>query len=156
VTHSEELVDFVSKATLADLRVVEMSATAEGVGDADTFEIRFDATSRVREDASDLSVEYRVRSVVEVWDHARSPLLKVTSTWGATFRFADNPISTDEAVRSEFQSAVVIMTVYPYIRELVQSTCARFGLPGVVLPLVKASELERVDLAPEDATPVEA
>lgn len=156
MTHSEELVDFVGKATLADLRVVELSAATEGRGDADTFEIRFDATSRIWEDHAELRVEYRVRSVVEVRDQAKDALLKVSSTWATTFCFAERPISTSESVRSEFQSAVVIMTVYPYIRELVQSTCARFGLTGVVLPLVKADEIRGVDLAPEDATPSEA
>lgn len=150
MTHSDELVDFANKAILADLRVVQMDATSPNAGAPDNFEVKLDATSRVRDDLDELRVDYRIRGFVDVMDESKKLLLKMSSTWGASFTFAEPPISTSDEVRNEFQAAVIIMSVYPYIRELAQSTCSRFGLPGVVIPMLKAGDLQGANLAPSD------
>lgn len=151
MSHSEALVDLAAKAVLADLRVIEMEASTAAFGAPDSIQARFDASSRVIDDEKGLKVEYRVRNTTEVSDAEGQLLFSTTSTWGVSFRFTDRPVSTDELVRKEFQEAVVMMTVVPYVRELVNSTASRFGFPGVVFPLMKAGEIRRVDQSTEES-----
>lgn len=42
-----------------------------------------------------------------------------------------------------------MMTVAPYVRELVSSTASRFDLAGVVVPLIKAGKLREAPAATE-------
>ncbi len=144
MTHSALLQDFAAKAALADLRVISLDASVDAAGEAANIEARFDAFSRVRDEAGDLCVDYRVRNETEVKDAAGQVLISIRSTWALSFTFSEPPESVDDSVRREFQSAVVMMTVVPYVRELVSSTAARFGFPGVVVPLIKAGELHEV------------
>lgn len=158
MTHSNLLQDFAAKATLTNLRVVSMEASADAAGEPANIEARFEASSRVS-DADDPQVDYRVRNETNVSDTAGQVLFSIRSTWRLSFTFTEPPKSTDDAVLREFQSAVVMMTVVPYVRELVSSTAARFGFPSVMVPLIKASELQEAPsgtTTPEPTRPGES
>lgn len=147
MSHSAFLKDFAAKAVLDDLRLVSLEASVDAAGEAANIEARFDASSRVLDNADGPQVDYRVRNETEVKDAEGQVLFSIKSTWALHFNFAAQPTSIDEEVRREFQTAVVMMTIVPYVRELVNSTASRFGLPGVVVPLIKAGELHEVPSA---------
>jgi hypothetical protein len=149
MSHSDALVDFAAKAVLSDLRVIEMEASTAAFGDPKGIQARFDASSRLVDDEERPKVEYRVRNTTEVNDADGQLLFSITATWGVIFSFTDRPMATDESVLKEFQASVVMMAVVPYVRELVNSTAARFGFPGVVFPLMKAGDLREADLSAE-------
>ena len=148
MSHSQLLQDFAAKAELADLRVVALEASFDAPGEGEAIEARFDASSRVRNESDGLYVDYRVRNETEVKDTVGQVLFSIKSTWALGFTFSDPPESSDEAVRREFQTTVVMMTIAPYVRELVSSTAARFGFTGVVFPLIKAGELRETPATP--------
>ncbi|MBO9046716.1 hypothetical protein JG550_000849 [Curtobacterium flaccumfaciens pv. flaccumfaciens] len=52
-----------------------------------------------------------------------------------------------ERVAREFAEAVGVMAVYPYLRELVQSSSARLSLPPVTLPLLRQGA---INLTPDN------
>lgn len=147
MSHSALLKDFAAKAVLDNLRLVSLEASVDAAGEAANIEARFDASSRVLDNADGPQVDYRVRNETEVKDAEGQVLFSIKSTWSLHFDFVAQPTSIDEEVRRAFQTAVVMMTIVPYVRELVNSTASRFGLPGVVVPLIKAEELHEVPSA---------
>jgi hypothetical protein len=62
------------------------------------------------------------------------------------FRFPEEHEVSEDVAR-EFAEAVGVMSVYPYLREFVQSSSARLSLPPVTLPLLRQGE---VDLTPDE------
>jgi hypothetical protein len=151
---SEALVDFTAKSMLADLRVIEMEASIAAFGEPKGIKVRFDNSSHLVDDTDTLQLEYRVRNTTEVNGADGGLLFSTKSTWAVSIAFTDRPMSTDEAVLEEFQASVVMVAVIPYVRELVNSTAARFGFPGVLFPLMKAGDLHETnpatDSSPQD------
>ena len=56
----------------------------------------------------------------------------------------------DQDCLEEFGKANALFHVWPYWRELIQSTCARFGLPAMMLPMYKVPASSRAEEASDD------
>lgn len=56
----------------------------------------------------------------------------------------------DQDCLEEFGKANALFHVWPYWRELIQSTCARFGLPAMVLPMYQVPASNRAEDMGED------
>jgi len=56
------------------------------------------------------------------------------------FRFPEADDVSEEVAR-EFAEAVGVMSVYPYLREIIQSSSARLSLPPITLPLLRQGEV---------------
>lgn len=65
------------------------------------------------------------------------------------YRFPEDREVSEDLAR-EFAEAAGVMAVYPYLRELVQTSSARLSLPPVTLPLMRQGE---VNLSPKDESP---
>ena len=71
---------------------------------------------------------------------------KYVADAASQYRYPDDHEVSEEVAR-QFAEAVGVMAVYPYLRELVQTSSARLSLPPVTLPLMRQGE---VNLSPKD------
>jgi len=65
-----------------------------------------------------------------------NPVVTVNSTFTLSF---ESEMAIDEDIFEILAQTTVLITAWPYFRELVQSTTTRMGIPPVVIPPLQAS-----------------
>lgn len=73
----------------------------------------------------------------------------INFTHQAIFRFTGNSRPEDETV-GHWVNANVVFMLYPYVREVVQSTSMRVGLPAIVLGYLNRNSVMPVSLTATD------
>lgn len=90
----------------------------------------------------DVAVEVRVAGH-EKKEGTGEPPFKMDADIVLRYKFQDELPDLTEQHYKHFAELNAFMNAWPYVRELVQSTTARMGLPPLVLPLLKSSILKK-------------
>lgn len=146
-TTLQEYEDFVAKADISSITLHELHAETVGTGEPAGMQFQFEAASRLREPSG---IDFRVRAHALVEDAEHEGVFDLNATWIVPVDFESEPASMSDELRTQFQTDVVLMAVFPYVRELVQATAARFGVANLVIPLMKRGELNPQPPAAED------
>ena len=84
-----------------------------------------------RRDASGLDFAVTLRIVCD------EPAFHIHTTFLARYLFADGGLTASKTEVEAFRKSHAVLTVWPYIREFVQTVTARMGFPTEPLPLVR-------------------
>lgn len=137
--------EFVQRTNLLDIVPKELRAKSTGQGEPDGIQLKFDVASK----PWDEGLQYRVRANARVDDEDGDSILELSGTWMVFVSVENDAMEgISEEIRVQYQKDVVLMAVVPYVREMVQSTCAKFGVPGIVVPLVKRDQIDRMQHGP--------
>ncbi len=130
-----EIQDVSLKSVEGDLLVSKEQVLAE----AEWFVSQDRATKfRLDEAKKELWVEVKLTATVRGGD--KDDLIRCSGTFVVTYIFnAPEPLPLEErdAYLSAFANINAVFNVWPYFRELVQSTVARMGVPPLVLSVYR-------------------
>lgn len=130
--------EFVQATDLVGIALVECSAQRTGGVDLDEpldTTLTLESAQRV----SDNELDYRFQFACSV-AQGGTDVAAIGATFVASYANAMSDAVSEEFVL-QFAQDVVIMAVYPYMREFAQSTAARLDIPNFTLGLVKRGEL---------------
>ena len=85
----------------------------------------------IRSDVSGLDFAVTLRIVCD------EPAFHIYATFLARYLFADGARSASKTEVEAFRKSHAVLTVWPYIREFIQTVTARMGFPTEPLPLVR-------------------
>lgn len=135
---AQDYAEFVQETDLVGISLVEFSAKRSGGVDLNgALDTTLSLESAQRITAEEL--DYRFQFSCDIAQNDTD-----VATISATFVVScANPRAAeiDEEFVLRFAQDVAVMAVYPYMRELAQSTAARLDLPNFTLNLVKRGEL---------------
>ena len=91
---------------------------------------------------------YKIHATVSGRIPDQTEIFRFRCQYQTIFRYAEGTEFTGEEIEA-FGSTSVMLIVFPYLRETLQSTAAKSGLPGVLLqslkiPMVGAEETDDV------------
>lgn len=103
--------------------------------DIEQFELSDDSNPERKIKFLRYSVETGVRFVVAETQEASEPTVRaeITAVFSAEYAVTNQEAITDEGLSAFSEN--VTYHVWPYWREFIHSTCARFRLPGTMLPM---------------------
>lgn len=86
-------------------------------------------------------------------DFGQKPIVAVTCAYLLEYHL-DSPPPADarDDLLSAFAKVNGVYNAWPYLREVVQNTCARMNLPPMVLPVFRVIRPSKKDLKANDAT----
>lgn len=142
----------------------EVADAAELLGLGDLVDVRFlEFAARLldepREDFEDDDVQQSMDVMLGVSEGAIEVRVtmrvetKVAHFSGvAATQFRHDPrVSVSPQVAQEFAERVGVMSVYPYLRELVQTSSTRLRVDSVTLPLLRPGNVQLSEVASPDA-----
>lgn len=135
-------------ADLSDIRLESLGCSApvdkdEIVGQ--DCDLRIATGTKYDHDEDSASLIVRVRARVELHelhgagDKAGRPVVQIKAIFRLTYQLPENPPPEEmkEELFSSFAAVNGVYNAWPYLRELVQSTTARMGYPGILIPLYR-------------------
>ncbi|WP_147470292.1 hypothetical protein [Corallococcus sp. AB049A] len=77
-------------------------------------------------------------------DEQEDPFLNLRYTVAGRYAVPDNfAHSLDDALLRQFAETNAMMHLWPYLRAYVSNSCAQFGLPGLMLPVLRQPSAKR-------------
>lgn len=132
-----EFEKLLKAADLSGVQLTHCRAQLEDSGAPETFSFELESATRVPDGAGDNKLEFRFRNSFSIKGDGDLALFSLEATWEIEFDLNGEHVDSGEVVRKEFLEKVATPVIWPYLREFIQSTSARFGFTEVTLPLNK-------------------
>ena len=133
----ETIVRILPATNLVAINVIEVEAVlkaATGPIDVSGRPIQTELGVSVEPDVHQVGYQFRVTIDCDEF--------KVLSAIRATFTVPDaSAFNADAELVQEFGARIAYPAAYPYLRERIQTLCSWIGLPQILLPLWRASDL---------------
>ncbi len=133
----EAVVHVVTGTEIRDVRLVRVDAEVNVVAAELSVEFRA-GTARVNKNDDEITVTFE--HIAEFTTPHGEPAARVMLGHAARFSYQEG-LEVDEEILGQWIFGNVYFMVYPYIRESLQDTCLRLGLPAVVLGYLKRGQI---------------
>ncbi|GAA4152423.1 hypothetical protein [Leifsonia shinshuensis] len=140
-----EISELLQHGDIADVRFLSFSGEvlSEPHEDMEDDDVR--QTTQVLAGRNSDAIEVRMTITIDVRE------ARYEATAGTQFRH-DDDLDIAEDVVIEFAERIGVMTVYPFLREIISDMSGRLRQPNLTIPLLRAGQLNlAAETSPDDS-----